>query len=120
MNFRKNTKPWRQEKKQEKEIVIENLYNFFEARENILDAFESKIFSTKSKGADILNPNRSKLKLLTHKQMLQRLIIALAQVKAGNNSESLSNKIRQIFYSLYQSREITKKVYNNIIISINI
>ena len=120
MNFRKNTKPWRQEKKQEKEIVIENLYNFFVARENILDAFESKIFSTKSKGADILNPNRSKLKLLTHKQMLQRLLIALAQVKAGNNSESLSNKIRQIFYSLYQSREITKKVYNNIIISINI
>ena len=46
--------------------------------------------------------------------MLQRLPIALAQVKAGNNSESLLNEIRQIVYSLYQSREITKKVYNNI------
>ena len=91
------------------------MYNFFEARENILDAFESKIFSTKSKGADILNPNRSKLKLLTHKQMLQRLLIALAQVKAGNNSESFLNEIRQIVYSLYQSKQITKKVYNNII-----
>ena len=53
------------------------------------------------------------LKILTHKQMLQRLPIALAQVKAGNNSESLLNEIRQIVYSLYQSKQITKKVYNN-------
>ena len=50
--------------------------------------------------------------------MLQRLPIALAQVKAGNNSESLSNGIRQIVYSLGQSKQITKKVYNNIIKSI--
>ena len=55
------------------------------------------------------------LKILTPKQFLQRLPIALAQVKAGNNSESLLNEIRQIFYSLYQSKEIAKKVYNNII-----
>ena len=47
--------------------------------------------------------------------MLQRLPIALAQIKAGNNSESLFNEIRQIIYYLYQSKEITKKVYNNII-----
>ena len=51
--------------------------------------------------------------------MFQRLPIALAQVKAGNNSESLLNEIRQIVYSLYQSKKITKKVYNNIIKSIN-
>ena len=57
------------------------------------------------------------LKILTPKQMLQRLPIALAQVKAGN-SESFLNEIRQIFYSLYQSKQITKKVYNNIINSI--
>ena len=50
--------------------------------------------------------------------MLQRLPIALAQVKAGNNSESLLNEIRQIVYSLYQSKQITKKIYNNIIRSI--
>ena len=50
--------------------------------------------------------------------MLQRLPIALAQAKAGNNSESLFNEIRQIIYSLYQSKQITKKVYNNIIKSI--
>ena len=50
--------------------------------------------------------------------MLQRLTVALAQVKASNNSENLLNEIRQIVYSLYQSKEITKKVYNNIIKSI--
>ena len=60
MNFRKNKKPRSQEKKQEKEIVLENLHNFFEGTEKILDAFESKIFLTKSKGAGILNPDHSK------------------------------------------------------------
>ena len=60
------------------------------------------------------------LTILTPKQMLQRLPIALAQVKAGNNSESLLNEIRQIVYSLYQSKQTTKKVYNNIIKSTNI
>ena len=44
------------------------------------------------------------LKILTPKQMLQRLPIALAQVKAGNNSESLLNEVKQIAYSLYQSK----------------
>ena len=58
---------------------------------------------------------RTGLKILTPKQMSQRLPIALAQIKTGNNSESLLNEIRQIVYSLYQSKEITKKVYNNII-----
>ena len=50
--------------------------------------------------------------------MLQRLPIALAQVKAGNNSENLLNEIRQIAYSLYQPKEITKKVCNNLIKSL--
>ena len=84
----------------------------------ILDAFESKIFSIKPKTAGILKPNHSKLKILTHKQMCQRLPIALAQVEAGNNLESLLNEMRQIVYSLYQSKQITKKAYNNIIKSI--
>ena len=118
MSFRKKTKPRSPEKKQEKENVLNNLYDFFEDTEKILDAFESKIFLTKSKDAGILNLDHSRLKVLTPKQMLQRLPIALAQVKAGNNSESLLNEIRQIVYSLYQSKQITKKVYNNIIKSI--
>ena len=50
--------------------------------------------------------------------MIQRLPIALAQVKAGNNSEDLVNEIRQIVYSLYQSKEITKNVYNNLMKSL--
>ena len=54
------------------------------------------------------------LKILIPKQMLQRLPIDFAQVKAGNNSESLLNEIRRIVYSLYQSKQITRKVYNNI------
>ena len=62
----------------------------------------------------------TELKILTPEQLLQRLPIALAQVKAGNNPESLLNKTKQIVYSLYQSKEITKKVYNNIIKSIKI
>ena len=60
------------------------------------------------------------LEILTPKQMLQRLPIALTQIKAGNNSQSLLNEIRQIVYSLYQSREITKKVYNYILKSIKL
>ena len=70
--------------------------------------FEAKYRATKGK----------RLKILTPKQVLQKLPIALAQVKAGNDSENLLNKIRQIVYSLYQSKQITKKVYNNIIESI--
>ena len=52
--------------------------------------------------------------------MLQGLPIALARVKAGNNSESLLNEIMQMVYAFYQSKQITKKLYNNIIKSINI
>ena len=60
------------------------------------------------------------LKILTPKQMLQRLPIAIEQVKTGHNSGNLLNEIRQIVYSLYKSKEITKKVYNNIIKSIQL
>ena len=60
------------------------------------------------------------LKILTLNQMLKILPIALAQIKTGNNSENLLNEIRQIAYSLYRSKEITKKVYNNIIKSIKV
>ena len=60
------------------------------------------------------------LKILTPNQLLKRLPIVLAQVKAGNNSESLLNEIRQIVYSLYRSKEISKKVCSNIINSIKV
>ena len=58
------------------------------------------------------------LKILTNKQMLNRLPILLAQIQAGNNANKLKNEIRQILYSLYRSKVLTKTVYNNLIKSI--
>ena len=58
------------------------------------NGFTSKIFLTKSTGAGILHTDNSKLKILTPKQMLQWVPIALAQIKAGNNSENLLNEIQ--------------------------
>ena len=84
--------------------------NFFEGREKILDDFESKIFSPKSKGAGILSSDHSKLKVLIPKQMLQRLPIALAQVKVGNNSESLLNEIRQIVFLCINQNKSPKSI----------
>ena len=60
------------------------------------------------------------MKILSPKDILQNLAIALAQVKASNTSENLLNNIRKIMYSLYQEKEITKKVYNNIMNSVNL
>ena len=107
-------------KSEKQSHTIKNVRNLYESRQKIINLlndnakirsealYKSKQNKTEGKG----------LKILTPKQMLQRLPIALAQVKAGNNSESLLNEIRQIVYSLYQSKQITKKVYNNIIKSI--
>ena len=78
---------------------------FYDDYSLMMSKAKSKARATKGTG----------LKILTPKQMLQRLPIALPQVKAGNNSESLLNEIRQIVYSLYQLKQITKKVYKNII-----
>ena len=55
------------------------------------------------------------LKISAPEQMLWRLPVALAQIQAGNKSENLLSEIRQIVYSLYQAKEITQKVNNNII-----
>ena len=55
------------------------------------------------------------IKILTPSQMLSRLPISLAQLKAGNNSEKLKNEIRQLLYSLYRSKNLTKQAYNNLI-----
>ena len=71
--------------------------------------------------AKVSDPNvsdHSNPKILSPKQMLQRLPMALAQVKAGNTSENLLSEIRQIKYSLYKAKEIAKKVYYNIMNSI--
>ena len=102
--------------------MINNLEKFYNSREEVINFFRDYIEMLSDANYDARkNETEGKgLKILTPKQMLQRLPIALAQVKAGNNLENLLNEIRQIVYSLYQSKQITKKVYNNIIKSINI
>ena len=98
--------------------MINNLEKFYNSREEVINFFRDFIemlsdANYKSKQ----NESKGKgLKIFTPKQMLQRLLIALAQ--AGNNSESWINEIRQTVYSLNQSKQITKKVYNNVIKSI--
>ena len=102
--------------------VIHNITRFYNSWEETISFFRDygkMILDTANKSKQ--NETKGKgLKILTPKQMLQRLPIALAQVKAGNNSESLLNEIRQIVYSLHQSKQITKKFFNNIIKSINV
>ena len=100
--------------------VIEIVKNLYSSRQKIIDLLNN---NSRIRSEAIYKSKQNKttgagLKILTPKQILQRLPIALAQVKAGNNSESLLNKIRQIVHSLYQSKQITKKLYNNIIKSI--
>ena len=97
--------------------LLKNRKDFSEKSESrrkklILNAFRSGIFLMKEKQGELLI-------ILTSKQMLQNLSTAGAHVKPGNTSENLLNEIRQIIYSLYQSKEITKNVYNNIMNSEN-
>ena len=95
-------------KNSEQEKVVPNLENFYKSREEGFNFFRdyTKMFFDASYEAKQDETKRTGLKILTPKQMLQRLPIALAQVKAGNNSENLLSKIRQIISSLYQSKEI--------------
>ena len=99
----------------EAKINVENLYNARKAAIDFFDEYTSGASEARRQAKQGIG-----LKILTPNQMLQRLPIALAQIKAGNNSESLLNEIRQIVYSLYRSKEITKNVYNNIIKSIKV
>ena len=55
------------------------------------------------------------LKILTPNQMLNRLPLSLAQLNAGNNSEKLKNELRQLLYSLYRSRKLTKQLYKSLV-----
>ena len=121
-NFRKYLNLIRiRNKNDNQKRTLANINAFYNARDNaiqfiqdygrmILEAREQALEEQFGKGLKILTPN----------QMLKRLPIALAQIKAGNNSESLLNEIRQIVYSLYRSKGITKKVYNNVINSIKV
>ena len=113
------TKPRDFEKRKLRAEILNSVTGLVNGREMVLTAFKSGIFQVSKESQEGTGANEM-LKILTPNQMLKRLPIALAQVTAGNNSEGLLNEIRQIVYSLYRSKEITKKVYNNIINSIKI
>ena len=116
--FKSKTRPQKSESKKVEEDVLNSARALLKGREMVFKAFESGIFLKPEK---LKQSKQGKgLKILVPKQMLQILPIAVTQIKAGNNSESLLNEIRQIVYSLYKSKKITKKVYNNIIKSINV
>ena len=108
--------------------TLANINMFYNARDNAIKFIEDygsmilearRLAKEEQKGTGT-NKMSERVKIVTPNQMLKRLPIALAQVKAGNNSESLLNEIRQIVYSLYRSKEITKKLYNKIINSIKV
>ena len=118
-DFIRKTKPRNPEKIKLRSDVLNSVTGLVNGREMVLNVFKSGKFQVSKESKEGEGANEM-LKILTPNQMLKRLPIALAQVKAGNNSESLLNEIIQIVYSLYRSKEITKKVYNNIIISIKV
>ena len=80
-----------------------------EGNEKIINIVERILYFNQLEQQDL------ELKILTPNQMLSRLPITLAQLKAGNNSEKLKNGIRQIFYSLYRSKKFTKQLYKRLI-----
>ena len=89
------------EKMSEDEKEIEQPGKILKIIEEILD-FNKKI-------------QKQRVKILTPNQMLSRLPISLAQLKAGNNSEKLKNEIRQLLYSLYRSKKLTKQLYKSLV-----
>ena len=106
-------------KSKEQKNMIYSIEMLYKARKEATDFFDDYSLMVSDAKNKAKNKTSGKvLKILTPKQILQRLPIALTQIKAVNNSENLLNEIRQIVYFLYQSKEITKKVYNNLIKSL--
>ena len=118
-NLKKISKEWFKSEKQQSSLNSIKL--LYESQENPIQLFNdySSIISKdkyKTKYAEVI-------KISTPKQMVQRLPIALAQVNSGNTSKNLLNEIiinSQFIYFLYQAKKITKKVYNNIVNSVNV
>ena len=107
------------QKKEEKALNFENVNKLLKGKQKKMNNFKSKIFSRRpgmlaSSTLDLA----THLKILTTKQMLQRLPIGLAPVKTVNTSHELLKEIHQVLYSLCVAEEISKKVYKNLMKSI--
>ena len=89
--------------------VSEDRKSAIEKKEQIINIAERILYFYQ------LEQPGSGLKIITLNQMLSRLPISLAQLKAGNNSEKLKNKIRQLLYSLYRSKKLTMQLYKSLI-----
>ena len=87
------------------ENVSKNKTFMIEENEKIINIVDRILYF------DQLDQSGQGLKILTPNQILSRLPISLAQLKAGNNSKKLKNEIRQLLYSLYRSKKLTKNVY---------
>ena len=104
----------------QKKIILKYL-KYLEEQERDRKKFSDEYDSSgsglnkKGKGNIASRAKGEGLKILTNKQMLNHLPILLAQIQARNNSKSLKNELRQILYSLYRSKVLTKLVYNNLI-----
>ena len=103
-------------KSEEQKRALENIKLLYESRKATIELFNE--YSSIASEAKYKTKYGECLKILNPKQMLQRLPMALAQVKVGNTFENLLNGIRQTTYSLYRANEIIKKVYKNIMNSI--
>ena len=80
-----------------------------------LDTTDMSELESEESAAERRNQQGQGLKILTADQMLSRLPITLVQLKAGNNSEKRKNEIRQLLYSLYRSKKLTKQLYKSLI-----
>ena len=105
-------------KSKEQKIALENIKLLYESQKAAIKLF-NEYSSIASETKHKVKYGKG-LKILSPEQVLQRLAIALAQEKAGNTSENLLNEIRQIIYPFHRAKEITKKVYNNIMNSIKL
>ena len=99
-------------------IDFGNSVNSKEISENENSA---KIISIVEKTLDFNKQQKGKgIKILTPKEMLQRISVALVQIEAANTSQSLLNEIGQIIYSLRRAKQLTKNIYNNIMNSVKL
>ena len=80
-----------------------------------LDTTDMSELESEESAAERRNQQGQGLKILTADQMLSRLPITLVQLKAGNNSEKRKNEIRQLLYSLYRSKKLTKQLYKSLV-----